>query len=142
LLLNLKCKKIIIRNSYPLFWVDEHFTIDQKNADKFYYQVKMPLMMLNYGQWVVYGLAIACMVINIGYGLIVWKRSKSTQIYDDEENLIINNSSDETKANTTEENNNNNNDLNDNHNSDDTTSKDENESLEKENSEENIIEIH
>ena len=50
---------------YPLIWVDEHFTIDKPNADKFYNQVKLPLMIVEYGKWAILGVGIVFSIVSL-----------------------------------------------------------------------------
>ncbi len=55
---------------YPLIWVDEHFTIDKPNADKFYNQVKLPLMIVEYGKWAILGVGIVFSIMSLIYASI------------------------------------------------------------------------
>lgn len=48
---------------FPLFWVDEHFEIDKKNADKFYYSVQLPLNVINIGKWIIFSFGAVLFIV-------------------------------------------------------------------------------
>ena len=64
---------------YPLFWVDEHFEIDKKNADTFYYQVKLPLLLLNIGKFVLFGLGLILTILSCHYAYNLSKKNRPEQ---------------------------------------------------------------
>ncbi|CAF0927586.1 unnamed protein product [Brachionus calyciflorus] len=64
---------------YPLFWVDEHFEIDKKNADTFYYQVKLPLMLISIGKYVLSVLGFILFVISCIYAYSLSTKTEQTQ---------------------------------------------------------------
>ena len=74
---------------YPLIWVDEHFTIDKPNADKFYNQVKLPLMIVDYGKWAILGVGIVFSILSLTYASIfIINRRKIIPV--DLKSLIVN----------------------------------------------------
>lgn len=63
---------------YPLFWVDEHFEIDKVNADKFYYQVKVPLSVINVGKYVILAVGLMLLLVCVGFSFVSWKKNQAT----------------------------------------------------------------
>lgn len=61
---------------YPLFWVDEHFEIDKKNADLFYYQVKLPLLGVSIGKYCLFGIGFILFLISCRYSYTLSKRKQ------------------------------------------------------------------
>jgi len=73
---------------YPLFWVDEHFTIDEKNADKYYNEVALPLKIVNILKWVIFGIGILLFVFTLLYGYCL--RNRINDYLKGKKNLNIN----------------------------------------------------
>lgn len=61
---------------YPLFWVDEHFEIDKKNADLFYYQVKLPLLGVTIGKYFLFGIGFILFLISCRYAYNLSKKNQ------------------------------------------------------------------
>lgn len=77
---------------YPLFWVDEHFEIDKKNADKFYYQVKVPLSLINIGKYVLFSFGALLLLVCCSISYTAWKKNKAEPV----NNLINSDASEQT----------------------------------------------
>jgi hypothetical protein len=48
-------------------WVDENFEIDEVNADKFFSEVKLPLMVLEIGKYVILAIGVAFILALVFY---------------------------------------------------------------------------
>ena len=48
---------------FPIFWADEHFEIDKKNADIFVNGVRTPLAILSIGKFVIFAVGLALILI-------------------------------------------------------------------------------
>ena len=48
-------------------WVDENFEIDEINADKFFSEVKLPLMVLEIGKYVILAIGVAFILALVFY---------------------------------------------------------------------------
>ncbi len=48
-------------------WVDENFEIDEVNADKFFSEVKLPLMILEIGKYVILAIGVAFILALVFY---------------------------------------------------------------------------
>jgi hypothetical protein len=48
-------------------WVDENFEIDKINADKFFSEVKLPLMVLEIGKYVILAIGVALILALVFY---------------------------------------------------------------------------
>ena len=90
----LSCAKTIPEVLYPLFWVDEHFDLDKKNADNYIRQVRIPLFFVEFSKifFTSFGavLLLACTTY-IAYNWIKNKRSLtniSRPINDSPDDLI------------------------------------------------------
>lgn len=75
---------------YPLFWVDEHFEIDKKNADKFKNEVKMPLELVNIFKWLLFIVGVVMMLFNLMYGYFIRDQLRDLFRKDDEKGLLVN----------------------------------------------------
>lgn len=64
---------------YPLFWVDEHFEIDKKNADLFYYQVKIPLLGVTIGKYTLFAVGFILFVISCRYTYNISKKNDNPE---------------------------------------------------------------
>ena len=64
---------------YPLFWVDENFEIDKKNADLFYDQVEIPMKVINYGKFVILGTGLILLAICLVFSFIIWRRNSQEE---------------------------------------------------------------
>lgn len=72
-------------------WVDENFVIDKPNADKFFYQVKLPLMVLDIGRYVLIGIGLVGLFVSVIFISKNKQKTGYTQI-GQTENLNVNNS--------------------------------------------------
>ena len=57
----------MIYSRYPLFWVDEHFTVDKKTADLFKNQIQIPLRAVNVLKWLIFGIGCILFIANLFY---------------------------------------------------------------------------
>ena len=84
---------------YPLFWVDENFELDKKNADLFKSQVKTPLAVIQLGKYVLTGVGAALVAISFTFTMrrVYRKRRalnedhQTNNLVDESSPLIINN---------------------------------------------------
>lgn len=60
---------------YPLFWVDENFQIDKKNADIFYDSVEIPMKVINYGKFAILGAGFVLLVICFIFSIYIWRKN-------------------------------------------------------------------
>ena len=60
---------------FPVMWVDETVTIDDKNADLYKSMATIPLLLLNIFA-LGFGLGLGCLVIIVSMGLLIYHRNK------------------------------------------------------------------
>ena len=75
---------------YPLFWLDENFVVDQKNADKFYYSVKLPLQAFDIAKYVAFSFGVALILTCTLFAIRLHRASGEASI------IVINEETDDS----------------------------------------------